>query len=425
MNSRHSLTAFLLVACTSAGFAADWPSWRGPSGQGHTGDKHLPLTWGGPKNENVLWKVPLPGAALRQDQNQSSPIVCRERVFLTASFWPKDADPKGFPEHHVVCHSVKDGKQLWDTPVPPGPWLLKDPRGGYTAPTPACDGERIYVLFGSAVLAALDLDGKLLWRKNIVPHDYDVAIGNSPLVHDGLVLLMCDQMKGKKASRLLAFDARTGDVKWEQKRPDADWTHSTPLLATIKGKPQLLVAGAESLQGLDPASGKVLWWCRSPSGNRIGDTVTPVFAKDIVYADSGRGGPGFAVDPNGEGDVSKTNVKWKLAQVPEGFSSPVIVGDHLYRLHSPGILKCYRLNKGEQVYEERLEGVSTASSPIATPDGRIYCASAGKSQVIKAGAKFESLAVNNLGDGSSASPAVAEGRLFLKGQRFLWCIGKQ
>jgi len=363
----------------------------------------------------------LPGAdAARQDQNQSSPIGCRGRVFITTSFWPKKSDLQGYPEHHVVCYAAKDGKQLWDVTVEPGPWLLRDLRGGYTAPTPACDGERVYVLFGSAVLAALDLDGKPLWRKTIVPHDYDVAIGNSPLVYNGLVLLMCEQ---KKPSRLLAFDGKSGALKWEEKRPNADWTHSTPLLAEVKGKPQLIVAGAESLQGLDPDSGKVLWRCREAGGRRIGDTVTPVFGHGIVYVDSGRGGPGIAVDPAGEGDVSKTHRKWTIPQVPEGFSSPVIVGEHLYRLHSPGVLKCWKLSTGEQVYAERLQGVSTASSPIVTPEGRIYCASAGTSYVIKGGETFEVLAKSELGDGGPASPALGDGKLYLKGRKFLWCIG--
>jgi outer membrane protein assembly factor BamB len=370
--------------------------------------------------------VPLPGAdAARQDQNQSSLIVSKERIFITTSFWPKNTDPAGYPEHHVVCFSTKDGKQLWDKTVQSGPWLLKDLRGGYTAPTPACDGERVYVLFGSAVLAALDFDGKVVWRKTIVPHDYDVAIGNSPLVYQGNVLLMCEQLKGKKASRLLAYDGKSGELKWEQKRPDADWTHSTPLLTKIKDKPQLLVAGADALQGLDPASGKLLWWCREAKGQRIGDTVTPVFAGGVVYLDSGRGGPGMAVDPVGEGDLSKTNRKWSIPNVPEGFSSPVASGDHLYRLINPGILKCWKLATGETVYTERLQGVSSSSSPIATADGHIYCASSGTSYVVKAGSKFEVLGKSDLGDGSQASPAIAEGKLFLKGRHFLWCIGKK
>lgn len=418
------LPALLCLAWTSMAFSGDWPAWRGPGGQGQTTDKGLPLTWGAGQNDNVLWKVPLPGAdAARQDQNQSSPIVCKDRVFVTASFWPKGADVKDFPEHHVACYSVKDGKQLWDVTVPPGPWLLKDLRGGYTAPTPACDGERVYVLFGSAVLAALDLDGKILWRKTIVPHEYDVAVGNSPLVYQGNVLLMCEQLK--KASRLIAFNGKTGELQWEQKRPDADWTHSTPLLAEVKGKPQLLVAGAQALQGLDPATGKMLWWCREPGGGRIGDTVTPVYAGGVVYVDSGRGGPGVAVDPTGDGDVSKTHRKWKIPQVPEGFSSPVSDGEYLYRLHSPGVLKCWKLATGEQVYAERLQGVSTSSSPVVTAEGHIYCAGAGTSYVVKAGSKFEVLGKSELGDGGPASPAVADGKLFLKGRRFLFCIGKK
>src|SRR5207253_4194363 len=133
------------------------------------------------------------------------------------------------------------------------------------------------------------------------------------------------------------------------------------------GKPQLLVAASNALQGADPANGKVLWWCEAK-----GDTVSPVMGGGLVYCDSGRGGPGVAVDPTGTGNVTKTHLKWKLAQVPEGFSSPVIVGEYLYRLHSPEVLKCFRLASGEVVYEERLTGVSTASSPVVTADGRLY-----------------------------------------------------
>src|SRR5262249_26301826 len=139
--------------------------------------------------------------------------------------------------------------------------------------------------------------------------------------------------------------------------------------------------------------------------------------------DSGRGGPGIGVDPTGEGDVTKTHRRWTIPQVPEGFSSPVVVVEHLYRLHGPGILKCWKLATGEQVYSERLQGVSTASSPIVTPEGHIYCASAGTSYVIKAGERFDVLARNELGEGGPASPAVAAGKLYLKGGKYLWCIG--
>src|SRR5262245_58761596 len=290
----HRISFPLLLCLMSPAMtrAGDWPCWRGPTGQGQTPEKGLPLTWGGPKNENVLWKVSLPGAdAARQDQNQSSPIVCKGRVFVTASYWPRGSDPAGFPEHHVACYSARDGKLLWDVTVRPGPWLLKDLRGGYTAPTPACDGERLYVLFGSAVLAALDLDGKLLWRKPIVPHQFDVAVGTSPVLYRGKVLLQCDQVN--RQSRLLAFDGRSGELAWEKRRPDTGFSHSTPVVATDRGQVQLLVAASGAVQGVNPANGDVIWWCAAH-----GDTASPVLGgPGLVYCDSGRGGPGVAVDP--------------------------------------------------------------------------------------------------------------------------------
>jgi outer membrane protein assembly factor BamB len=409
-----------LFVAASIGFAADWPNWRGPSGFGHTDDKKLPLTWSAKTGENVRWKVELPLQGKDDqksgvDQNQSSPIVRRGKVFVTVSHWSGKTDPKQHPEHHVVCYKADDGKLLWNEKVEPGPWLFADLRGGYTAPTPAADDERVYVVFGSSVIAALDHDGKQLWRKEVKPFKFDVALAASPVLFGDTVILQCDELD--KQSRIIAFDKKTGDVAWEALRPNVGFAHSTPVVAEIGGKKQLLVAASNALQGLDPTSGKVLWTCSAS-----GDTVSPVFGGGLVYLDSGRGGIGVAVDPTGTGDVTKTHLKWKTATMPEGYGSPVIVGDYLYRLHSPGVLKCLKLSTGEVVYSERLTGVSVHASPIAAPDGRIYLASAGKTYVVKAGEKFEILATNDLGDDSAASPAVADGRMFLKGRKMLYCV---
>jgi outer membrane protein assembly factor BamB len=415
------LAGLALLLTATAVLGADWPSWRGPTGQGVSDEKDLPLTWGGKDDANVLWKVPLPGVEAKAslDKNQSSPIVVKGRVFITTSYWPKGVKPGDeYPEHHITGYQAADGKPLWDKTVPPGPWKLSDLRGGYTVATPCSDGERVYVVFGSSVIAALDFDGKIVWRKEIKPYDFDVTAGSSPIVYEDTILYQCDQVN--KSSRLIAFDRKTGDVKWDEKRPRQNFSHSTPVLAKIKGKTQLLVAASNALQGVDPADGKVLWWCDAQ-----GDTASPVYGGGVVYLDSGRGSTGVTVDPTGEGDVTKTNLKWKVSSVPEGFSSPVIVGDYVYRVHNPGILKCWKLENGEEAVKERLPGVATASSPVATADGRIYFAGAGKSYVLKAGAKPEILATNDLGDGGEASPAVADGRIFLKGRQYLFCIGKK
>jgi outer membrane protein assembly factor BamB len=411
----HSLVLWLMLSSTCP--AADWPCWRGPTGLGQSPERGLPLTWDGKSGTNVLWKAPLPGrdGKGRQDQNQSSPIVSKGRVFVTASYWPEGRPTAEVPEHHVACFAAGDGKPLWDTTLAPGPWRLSDLRGGYTAPTPAADGERVFVLFGSAVLAALDYQGKLLWRKEIVPHAFDVAIGTSPVLHGDTVLLQSDQVN--RQSRLLAFDRTTGAQRWEKKRPDVGFSHSTPVVAPIQGQPTLLVAAAGAIQGVDPDNGDLRWWCAAQ-----GDTVSPVHADGVIYCDSGRGGRGVAVKPTGSGDVTKTGLLWKIDNVPGGFSSPVIATAHLFRVHDPGVLKCWRLATGEELFAQRLPGVSTSSSPLATADGRLYFASAGKSYVLKAGAKAEILAVNDLGDSGPASPAAADGRLFLKGKSYLWCI---
>jgi outer membrane protein assembly factor BamB len=416
-----ALCAYLLLL--SSLWAGDWPAWRGPTGQGFADEKDLPITWGGKDSENVLWKVALPGveAKGKLDHNQSSPIVAKDRVIVCMVYWPADKTPKDLPEHVVACYSTADGKKLWETSVPPGPWLLTDLRGGYSAPTPTTDGERIYVLFGSSVLAALDFDGKLVWRKEVAPHAWDVAIGTSPVVYQDLVYVLADGTK-PALSRLIAYDKKTGDVKWEQKRPTANFSHSTPLLHTAGGKTQLVVAASNAIQGLDPTDGKVIWTCANP-----GDVTTPVLGGGLVYCDSARGGPGVAVDPSGAGDVAKTHVKWQTPKIPEGFySSPVALGDYLYRPHAPGMLRCFKAGTGEQVYQERLPtGIANHASPIITADGRIYFASGGKSVVVQAGPEFKILATNDLGDPGQASPAAANGRLYLKGGKHLYCIGKK
>jgi outer membrane protein assembly factor BamB len=397
----------LSILMTAPARAADWPQWRGPTGQGVTDDVNLPVTWDVKTGENIAWKAPLPAG----DVPYSSPIVRGGRVFITLA----QNQTRG---HQVLCFNQKDGKQLWATSVDPGPWTLTDLRAGYAASTPAADGERVYALFGSAVLTAIDYEGKIVWRKELENYAFDVGIGCSPILYGGALILQADMLK--KQSSLIAFDPKTGEVRWQAKRPDVGFAHSTPTVVDVGGKPLMLVAASDALQGIDPSNGTVAWWCKAK-----GDTVSPVFADGVAYIDSGRGGPGFGVAVAGAlaGDVTKSAVKWTIPKVPEAFGSPVVFGGRLYRLQGPGILKCHALADGSEVYSQRLEGATSGASPIVTSAGAIYFASGGKSYVVKAGPKFEQLAANNLDDANYASPAVSDGRLFIKGRKFLYCIG--
>jgi outer membrane protein assembly factor BamB len=188
----------------------------------------------------------------------------------------------------------------------------------------------------------------------------------------------------------------------------------------IGEKPQMLVAASNALQGIDPTTGDVLWWCKTP-----GDVTSPIFHEGMVYIDSGRGGPGIAVDPAGSGDLTRTHAKWHIEQIPEGLSSPVVAGGFLFRTHNPGVLKCVRWDDGRPQFAARLSGVSTAASPIVTADGLVYLASGGKSYIVRPGEKLDVVAVNDLDEPGAASPAVSQGRLFIKGSRHLYCIGRK
>jgi outer membrane protein assembly factor BamB len=420
------LQSGLLAAGVLLGGAvwAQWPQFRGPTGLGYTSETNLPVKWGGPSNENVRWKSPLVG------QGHASPIVENGCVIVCTAHWPPGVTAREMvmPEHHVLCYRAEDGQLLWDTQVPPGPWLRTDfrsgPGGGYAASTPATDGKLIYCVFGSSVMAALDYTGKIVWRQEIVPSTFDVTVGSSPVLYRDTVILLCAMAKSAD-SRVVALDKATGKVKWEQKFPDMGFGHSTPVLMEAGGRTQMLVlaSGAQThdraLRSLDPANGQTLWWCRGS-----GDAASPAFGAGVIYFDSGRGGMGVAVAPGGTGDVSQTHMRWTVAQVPEGIGSPIIVGKHVYRLHTPGVLKCWEVDTGRQVYAERLEGISTTwASPIADAEGRLYFANAGKSYVLQAGPELRVLAVNDLRDGNHPSPAVAGGRLYLVGLKNVYCVG--
>lgn len=203
--------------------------------------------------------------------------------------------------------------------------------------------------------------------------------------------------------------------------------HSTPLIIQVENKPQMLLVASgmkvtgDALQSLDPADGRLLWWCRGE-----GDASSPAYGKGLVYFDDGRGGTGVAVDPAGSGDVSDTHTRWTIMQRGEALSSPIIVGEHLYRLRTPGFLQCWEMATGKEVYSERLQDISTTwASPIADPKGRLFLANAGKSYVVQAGPEFRILAVNDLGDGNHPSPAAANGKLFLVGMKNIYCIGTE
>ncbi|MGA2034222.1 MAG: PQQ-binding-like beta-propeller repeat protein [Thermoguttaceae bacterium] len=414
----------VLLGGRSARGGNDWPQFRGPTGLGYTDQKNLPVQWDQKSGKNVRWKSALVG------EGHASPIVSGGRLFVCTVRWPEAVREreKVIPEQHVLCYRNADGKLLWDTLVPAGPWVRNDfrsgPGGGYACPTPTTDGRRVYCVFGSAMLAAVDFDGKLLWHKAIIPYTFDVTVGSSPIL-DGENLLMFCPMTVASDSALVAYDKQSGKERWRAPLPGTSFGHSTPVLISAGGRRQLLVlAGGmdtspQGLQALDPRDGKRLWWC---SGG--GESASAAYASGIACFDSGRGSALRAVAVDGSGDVSKTHVRWTASGVSGDLSSPVIVDKFIYRLSSAGVLKSFGMADGKPVQALRLEGLGTTwASPVADPNGRIYFANAGKSFVIQSGEKFKILAVNDLGDSNHPSPAVADDCLYLVGAKQVFCVG--
>jgi outer membrane protein assembly factor BamB len=381
-----ALSALLLASGPSR--AENWPCWRGPTGGGQSAEKGLPLTWGGAKNENILWKTAIVG------RGYSSPIVWDDSVFVTsAEELEKDGKYRSDPQQYVVCLRAATGKELWRTLVPPGP-ANRDGKGGLNSAnaiaTPCTEGERVYAWFGTAVLVALDFDGKLIWRKEF-PGPYTRApdISSSPLLFGDSLIVLCDNHEAA-TSFLVALEPKTGKVKWEKKRP-AGHNVSSPIIIKVKDRFQLVFGDSQRLNALDPSTGASLWTC-----DAIASAASPIYASGLVYADRAPRGTGMVVDPTGQGDVTATHVKWRAAAMKSCFSSPIVVGKHVYKVNEPDVLTCCEWATGKLVYSERLPGVSPQASPVATADGRIYFASVNKSFVIKAGSELEILAVNTL-----------------------------
>jgi len=405
------------VAC-----AGDWPGWRGPTGCGTTDEKDLALKWDGKTGEGVVWKASLSGTL-----GHSSPVVWGDRVFIT-SFprqSPEQEQKKEIPDPQFDCFRASDGKLLWRTRVAHGPLLAY--LGAYCAPTPVTDGKAVYGMFGSGVAAAVDFDGKLLWRCELTdgftanPPLFNPTICTSPVLYKDTVIVLLDQGGG---GVLQARDKHTGEVKWVQKR-DKDQCaqcNTTPLLIDVQGKTQLVILGSKVLQSFNPADGRLLWWCISAHGF----AASPLYSSGLIYADLGDDQSAVAIDPTGKGNVTATHVKWKVSGVKGQWGSAVADGKYIYRVDDTGRLTCRDLATGKAVYAERLKDVSTLASPVATADGRIYFATTGKSYAIKAGSKFEVIGGGHVGGWDlGSSPAVSNGRLFVRDGADLYCIGKK
>jgi outer membrane protein assembly factor BamB len=399
--------------------AENWPRFRGPTGQGISSETDLPTQWSA--EENIAWKTEIPG------EGWSSPVVLDDRVFVTS------ATDEG-KSCHVICVDRRSGDILWNTKVFEQVPKHKREDNSYATPTPVTDGEHVYAVFASGGIAALDMQGKVIWTNDEVEFFSQHGLGASPILYNDLLIMPFDGSSAgedsligfKKAwdgAVLLALDKQTGKVAWRGSRGLSRLAHVTPNVLNEDGKAQVVSAAGDVIQGHDPTTGELIWTVHSQ-----GEGVTPsiVLADGLVYTCSGFEEPTIrVVRAGGEGDITDTHIAWEQKQGVPSLSSLLYVDPHIYAVTDTGIVNCFDAKTGEEVWQKRIGGKHSASPIYA--EGNIYFLSEldGETIIIKAGDEFEEVARSVLGETCKASIAASQGNLFIRSDKHLFCIGEK
>ena len=421
--------------------SSNWAQWRGPNSQGISSDKNLPTEWSDTKN--VLWKIELPGKGFSQ------PIIWGNRVFLTTDIEGGPAPESHKPPKHMMgekefthpewagvnrLHTFKtigldrdSGKVVWESVSYEGTVFdYRHKRGNYAAPTPVTDGKYVWAYFGSEGLYCYDFKGKLIWKKSLGPiATLGMGVASSPVLHENLLILQCDENLGKN-SFIAAFDKKTGKEVWRTARPiQVSW--ATPVIAKTANRAELITSGNEFLISYDPATGKELWRATGLKNNAI---ATPVIGHGLAILSSGYPGKAItAVKLGSAGNLDNTDsIVWKYNKGTAYVPSPILYGDYVYLMNDQGALTCLEAKTGKVVYEGGRVPVNTkfyGASPVAFDDKILLTNDDGETFVIKAGPKHEVLATNSIGEPSRTSIAIADGKLFIRGDKHLFCIGKK
>lgn len=427
------LSAIALLATTAG--AANWPQWRGPNGSGVSTEKNLPAEWNA--NRNIKWKTPIAG------RGHSSPVVWGNKIFLTTAIEGDvvpgakavthlveggkeflHPDSIGADRKHtfkVICLNADTGKVLWEQTAFDGtPYDNRHRKSSYAASTPATDGRLVYAFFGTEGLFAYDMNGKLAWKADLGKlGTVGMGTGTSPILHENLVIVQCDEENGE-ASFVVAVDKKTGKEAWRTPRKvQVSW--ATPILVAGAKRTELITSGTETVIAYDPATGKELWRHKGVASNAI---PSPVANQEMVFISAGFPAKVvMAINLGASGDLGET-VVWKYAKGTGYVPSPILYGDYLYLTTDRGILTCLDAKTGEVKYEGgRIPIPATfTASPIAFEGKILLTSEDGDTFVVKAGPKHEILGTNSVGEPVYASPAVADGKIFIRGEKNMYCV---
>ena len=432
LTARSLVMAVLPLVLPCLLFSADWPQWRGPSADGVSDEKGLPLEWG--PELNILWKSPLPGLGT------STPMIWGDLVVVTSQIGegPRDAKSQdfagastarkeGMAEKQTVQFAVQafartTGQSRWSYSFDSvGELPATHSKHNLASPSCVTDGNLIYAWFGTGQLVALTMKGKLAWSRHIgkeyAPFQVLWGHGSSPVLYKDTLLLLCEHPAG---AYLLALDKTTGQERWKKERGKDSRSYTTPFLISGATRDELIINTTPRVEAVDPNNGNVLWYAGEL--DRV-PVPSPVYHDGIVYASRGNfGSPYMAVRTGGSGDVSSSHVLWEVKTGAPYVSSLLYYRGLLYMATENGIVSCIDPANGEAIWKDRLGGVFTAS-PVAA-EGHVYLINeAGEAFVLEAGKEKKVLARNSFPERTLASPAISHGQIFLRTDEHLIAIG--
>jgi len=415
---RSKSTLFVaLSAVVLAG--ADWPAFRGPSNDGKSPEKDLPTTWSA--TENIKWKAPLPRPG------NGSPIVVAGRVLVTSA---EDADGK---QRTLYCFDELSGKQLWSRTVELDVAMPTHKTNPYCGSTPVSDGKRVAVWHASGGLICYDLEGKELWSRDLGEFRHMWGYGTSPILHRGNLILHSGP--GERVF-LAAIDFRSGKTLWETEEPldskgdrnqegkyQGSW--STPVIAQVDGEDQILVMMNTRINAYDADSGKIVWSCDGLRHDR-GDLAysSPVIVGDLCFVTGGFRGPALTIRMGGSGNVTEERRLWRNEKNPQNIGSGVAVDGYVYRPNAgPGTIDCIDPKTGEILWSQR--GGANFWASIVAGGGLLYATNQKAETIVfrPDPNKFDPVATNKLEGACNATPALANGHIFIRTGSHLVCIG--
>lgn len=387
--------------------AEDWPAWRGPRGDGTSRETKPPVHWG--STEGVVWKAVVPG------EGHSSPIVWRDRVFLSSASAESE-------ERLLICFDRRTGSVLWQEAVLRAPLEAKNRENSYASATPVTDGEAVYVTFldrEEVVVAAYNFSGRQLWSTRPGRFKSQWGFSHTPVLFEDKVLLAC---YSKGENFVVGLSRTDGRLQWKTGAQHPSQSYSPPLVRELAGRPQMIVPGNEAITSYDPGNGRVLW---SVEGLANDSVITPVFHEQSGLLLSGTSWPKkvlYAVQPDGNGDVTSSKIVWTTTEGAPYVPSPLAVGDWFFTSSFVGTAAyCFEAATGTVLWKEPM-GLHHAS-PVSAGGLVYFLNDEGVMHVVKAQPVFELVARNELGEKTYASPALSDGQIFLRGFEHLYCIG--